>query len=140
MDCVFCRIISGELPAYIIHQDEWTLSFLDINPFTWGHALVLPKDHFASLKELPDGMVSPLMKNISLVAKAVIRAAGVDSFNVLLNDGGVAGQIVPHIHFHVVPRSPGDGLHFKTARRDFREEEMKDIQESIITCLADLNP
>lgn len=140
MDCVFCRIITGDLPAYIIHQDEWSISFLDINPFTWGHALVLPKEHFASLGELPDEMAAPLMKNISLVARAVTSAAGVDSFNVLLNDGGVAGQIVPHVHFHVIPRSPGDGLHFKTGRRDFLEEEMKGIQESIIACLTDLSP
>jgi histidine triad (HIT) family protein len=138
MDCVFCRIITGDLPAYIVHQDEWTVSFLDINPFTWGHALVLPKDHFASLQEIPDDVAAPLMKNISLVAEAVTRAAGVDSFNVLLNDGSVAGQIVPHAHFHVIPRAPGDGLHFKTGRSDLGEEEMKEIQESIIACLADM--
>jgi len=109
MSCPFCRIVAGELPAEVVYEDEHVLAFLDIYPMNPGHTLVVPKSHVERLSDLPDELCGPLFAAARKVAVAAISALGASGANVGLNDGRAAGQAIPHLHIHVVPRFPGDG-------------------------------
>lgn len=108
--CIFCRIVSGQAPASRLYEDEHVLAFLDINPVNPGHALIIPKAHHETLLDLPDALMGPLGTACRRVAAALLRATGAGGFNLMMNNYRVAGQLVPHAHFHVVPRHAGDGL------------------------------
>lgn len=109
MDCVFCKIVHGELAAYKIFEDSETLAFLDIHPMTDGHTLVIPKQHAERFSELPPELVGKLFQTVQKVSAQVVRALSAPGLNVGFNDGSAAGQAVPHLHVHIIPRFPGDG-------------------------------
>ena len=109
-DCIFCKIVAGELPATKIHEDERTLAFMDINPWTRGHALVIPKAHATDLGEIGDedlAAVASVARQIALRARDRLGAEGA---NLLNSFGAAAWQTVFHFHMHVIPRYPGDGM------------------------------
>lgn len=108
--CVFCRIVAGEIPAARLFEDEHVLAFLDIAPLNKGHLLVVPRRHYYSLTEMPGEEAGRLLAAAARLGQAVLRAVQADGFNLLLANGSVAGQVVPHVHLHVVPRFPDDGL------------------------------
>ncbi|MEI6288077.1 MAG: HIT family protein [bacterium] len=108
-DCIFCKIIAGELPSAKVYEDEDVIVFLDIAPVNPGHTLVVPKKHYADFLELPDDLVIKLILTIKKMAPAVMKGLNVTGFNLGLNNGGVAGQIVDHCHFHIMPRLANDG-------------------------------
>jgi histidine triad (HIT) family protein len=107
--CPFCRIREGTLAAHLLYQDEEVLAFLDISPVTQGHTLVVPRRHAASVAECPPGTVAALFLAAVRLAGAIQRALGAPGFNLGLNDGRAAGQEVPHVHVHVIPRYGGEG-------------------------------
>ena len=109
MNCVFCRIVAGVHPAEIVYQDERVIAFLDINPLNPGHTLVIPKAHVERLSDLPAELTGPLLAAAVRVAKAAQEALGAAGVNLIVNDGRAAGQAIPHLHLHVVPRFPRDG-------------------------------
>ncbi|KAL0954755.1 hypothetical protein HGRIS_003706 [Hohenbuehelia grisea] len=105
--CLFCGIVQGKIPCFKVYETEHSHAFLDINPVSEGHALVIPKYHAVTLLDLPDEYLS----DIGPILKKLARAAGADNFNVLQNNGKLAFQHVDHVHFHVVPKTtPTDGL------------------------------
>ena len=108
--CVFCRIVAGEIPAATVYEDEQLLAFLDIAPINKGHVLLIPKQHYVSLTSLPPALCGQLFQAVPRPAAAVMRAAGADGFNLLLSNGSVAGQVVPHTHLHIIPRLANDGI------------------------------
>lgn len=110
MDCIFCKIIAGEIPAKKIYEDENVLSFLDISPVNFGHALVIPKKHYTDLLSADEATLSFLMLAVKKIAPILIRKVGASGFNLNLNNGSVAGQVVDHLHFHIIPRFTNDGL------------------------------
>jgi histidine triad (HIT) family protein len=110
MDCIFCKIVSDELPSYKVYEDEDTLSFLDIGPVNYGHVLVIPKKHFSNLEEIDEQTFCQVMKAVKKVGLAVKKGLGVEGYNIGENNDPIAGQIIPHLHFHIIPRSEGDGL------------------------------
>jgi histidine triad (HIT) family protein len=110
MDCIFCKIIKGELKSYKVYEDEETLAFLDINPVTNGHILIVPKNHYETIEEISEDKLGVLMKAIKKVGAKVKNAIEIEGYNVSLNNGSVAGQIIPHLHFHIIPRRENDGL------------------------------
>ena len=110
MDCVFCRIVAGELPAHKVYEDDDVLAFMDIQPITRGHALLIPKPHHASLLETPAHVLAKITAIMPQVCQAVVRGTGAEGFNILQSNGACAGQVVGHIHFHIVPRKTGDGI------------------------------
>ncbi len=114
-DCVFCAIVRRRAPAYIIYEDEDAMAFLDIYPFTRGHALVVPKQHGARLTDLPFESQVALLRALDRVCRRSERLA--DDYNVALNAGANAGQIVFHVHFHVIPRY-GEANPFHPNRRN----------------------
>jgi histidine triad (HIT) family protein len=106
--CLFCSIVSGSTAAVIVHQDADTLTFLDHRPLFSGHCLVVPKNHFETLKDLPVSDVGTLFLRVQVISKAVQMAVGAEGTFVAMNNR--VSQSVPHLHVHVVPRKKGDGL------------------------------
>ncbi len=108
--CIFCKIVAGELPSYKIYEDEKTLAFLNIYPSSIGHTIVIPKTHYANLEEIPETDLTALIlttKKVGSILKNKLVAPG---YNIASNNDPVAGQQIPHIHFHLIPRHSGDGL------------------------------
>ncbi|MCI4372081.1 MAG: HIT domain-containing protein [Thermoplasmata archaeon] len=100
--CVFCEIIAHSSPAYVVFEDESTMAFLDLFPFTRGHLLVVPKHHGERLTDLPPESQAALIRTLDIMCRRAERLA--PDYNVALNAGAAAGQIIFHVHFHVIPR------------------------------------
>jgi histidine triad (HIT) family protein len=109
-DCIFCKIVAGELPSIKVYENDCVLAFMDINPTASGHTLVIPKDHSEDLLSTDADMLLRVSAVLPRIARAVVTATEASGFNVLQSNGGCAGQIVPHVHFHIVPRREGDGI------------------------------
>lgn len=109
-DCIFCKIVRGEVPAYKIYEDEEILAFLDINPVHEGHTLVIPKDHFENIYTLPQETLARLTLATQKVAIAVKNGVEASGINIVMNNEHDAGQLVFHAHLHVIPRAQNDGL------------------------------
>jgi histidine triad (HIT) family protein len=109
-DCVFCRIIRGEIPCFKLHEDDDTLAFMDINPVQPGHALVVPKFHSKDLIATPPEWVGKSFAAARRIAEAVEKTLNPAGINILQANGPGAAQSVMHLHVHVIPRAMGDGL------------------------------
>ncbi len=109
-DCLFCRMVAGQIPVVKIFEDEVVLAFLDIGPISDGHTLVIPKQHFGKLHECPAEMLSAIALRLGKIAGAVAAAMNTEGYNVLCNNGSAAGQVIEHLHFHIIGRNNGDGL------------------------------
>jgi len=110
MDCIFCKIISGEIPSVKIYEDDRTLAFMDINPLNDGHLLIIPKAHAATIHEITEADFLAVMSATHKLAAAVQKTLAPDGINILQLNGEAANQVVPHLHVHIVPRWSGDGL------------------------------
>jgi len=130
-ECIFCKIVDGQIPAAKLIETEKVISFLDINPVNPGHALVAPKRHVSSLLDLRQDELHVLMFVAKRVAAAVIRATGSPAFNILQNDGEAAGQIIDHVHFHVIPRDPEDGFRLGWRHLKYAEGQIEQLQQAI---------
>ena len=135
-DCVFCRIIAGEVPAQIVLDDEEFVAFLDARPVFKGHVLVVPRRHYVTLADLPVPAVGPLFERVRLLSAAIPAALGAQGTFVALNN--VVSQSVPHLHVHVVPRTKGDGLRgfFWPRGRYASEEEASQYARRIADAAA----
>jgi histidine triad (HIT) family protein len=123
-DCLFCGIVAGEIPAQIVDSDEHTLSFMDINPATRGHALVVSRAHWADLMEISDEDLARTMLAARRLALKIDRALEPDGFNVLNSCGAAAWQTVFHFHLHVVPRYEDDPLELPWIPREGDPDEI----------------
>jgi len=110
MDCIFCNIIKGHVPSHKVYEDDNSFAFLDIAPVSKGHVLVIPKKHYVNLEDIPEEELALLIKAVKNTGKILKEKINVKGYNVQENNDPVAGQIVPHIHFHIIPRSDDDGL------------------------------
>ncbi len=104
-DCVFCAIAAGEIPSFKVYEDDLVLAYLDINPVSEGHTLVIPKAHTANLVETPAETLKELIVRVQKIAAHIQATLPCDGFNILQNNGAAAGQTVNHVHFHIVPRT-----------------------------------
>ena len=120
-DCVFCAIAAGEIPCFKVYEDELVLAYLDINPFSRGHVLVIPKRHSQGLLDTDDETLAAVAVRVKRVAAHVKETLGCDGFHVLQNNGEAAGQTVRHVHFHIVPRWAGDPIAFENRAGDMEE-------------------
>lgn len=130
MDCVFCKIIQGELPCHKIYEDKRVISFLDINPINKGHVLILPKDHYLNLMDTPPDLLKDLIVAVQKLAPAISEGVGAKDFNLGVNNGPASGQIVAHLHFHLIPRFLTDNL-YPWPGKTLADDEMKRIAENI---------
>ncbi|MGQ9779831.1 MAG: HIT family protein [Bacillota bacterium] len=134
--CLFCRIVAGREPAYPVYEDESHLAFLDRRPLFPGHSLLIPKEHYQTLTDLPEEAVGPLFRLARLLARAVEEAMAAEGTFVAINNR--VSQSVPHLHVHVVPRRRGDGLRgFFWPRQSYRDEgQLISVQEAIRAAVA----
>lgn len=130
-DCLFCKIIRGEIPSAKVYEDEYVYAFLDIAPSFPGHCLVVPKNHCRNILEIAPGEMEHIAKAVQKIAPAVLKAAGADGFNVIQNNGESAGQTVFHTHFHIIPRKAGDGLGLWTPGAYASMDEMAETAQKI---------
>jgi len=112
-DCIFCKIVAGQIPCTKVYEDEACLAFMDISPISPGHTLLIPKKHYEAVSEMSPEEVAALFRLVASLAAAVKAAVKADGLNVLQNNGASAGQAVAHLHIHLIPRWPGDGLGFR---------------------------
>lgn len=124
-DCIFCKIIAGEIPSLKIYEDDDLVSFMDINPSEKGHVLVVPKYHVPFITDLPADVLLKLMQGVQKVASLLKQRLPCDGFNVLQNNGACAGQTVPHVHVHIIPRYKGNTLKWKPGKYDSKEEMLE---------------
>ncbi|MEM4248507.1 MAG: HIT family protein [Candidatus Nanoarchaeia archaeon] len=130
-DCIFCKIINNEMPAQKIYENDKVLAFLDIHPCNYGHTLVVPKNHYKDLLDTPKEIVAELMSAVQKIAPAVVKGSNAQGFNLGLNNGSAAGQIIFHAHFHIIPRFAGDGL-IQWGHKEYAEGGMEKIKNEII--------
>ena len=130
-DCLFCRIVSGEIPATKVHEDERAIAFMDINPVTRGHLLVIPRTHSRDLLDIAPQDLAATMQTAQVVAAKAARALDADGVNVVHNCGAAAGQTVFHFHVHVVPRTVKDGFHVPLGGPPGDREEIAATAEAI---------
>jgi len=102
--CVFCRIVKGKIPAQIVYQDDKTLAFLDNQPKTAGHTLIIPKKHFTNIFTIPKKDLAPLINTTQIVAKLINKNLSPEGLNICQNNGALAGQTINHFHLHLIPR------------------------------------
>jgi len=122
--CVFCRIVAGEIPAARVFEDDACLAFLDIGPLQPGHTLLIPKKHYERLTDLPADEMARLGQVLPRLARAVMAATGAAGLNLYQTNGAAAGQVVPHVHFHLIPRRQDDGLGFRWQAGKYGSGEM----------------
>ena len=131
-DCIFCKIIAGEIPSHTLYEDEQFKVILDVGPATKGHALILPKKHYADLYELPEEMAADTIKLAKKMMSRMTDKLHCDGFNIVQNNGEVAGQTVFHFHMHLIPRYKNDGEILKYISGEPDKEEMEEIRKLIV--------
>ena len=108
-NCIFCQIVKGDIPAKKIYEDDYYLAFLSLGPASPGHTIVIPKKHTATFIELEPQESADLIKVVQRLAKEIKERLKADAFNLGLNNGEIAGQVIPHVHWHIIPRWNDDG-------------------------------
>ncbi len=130
-DCVFCKMVAGEIPAVKVYEDQAVLAFLDIGPVSDGHTLVIPKVHCGKVHEVDPEILANVWSRLGRIAGAVAAAMNADGYNVLCNNGRAAGQVVDHLHFHVIPRRMDDGVLARWPAYRYQEGRISEIAEKI---------
>ena len=136
-DCIFCKIVAGQLTACKVHEDADTLAFMDIGPIVPGHTLVIPKLHVDPLIAAPSAILQKLILVVQNIARAQLSAFKADGVNVMQANGRAAGQVVPHLHFHVIPRFATDGHQWNWKPHPYtKPEEMTALAGQLKAALA----
>ena len=128
-ECVFCKILKGEVPATKVNEDDKTFAILDLVPVSKGQTLVIPKKHFETMDEMDEETANAVIKTTQKIAKAILRFN--EGYNVNQNNKHAGGQIVPHVHYHVIPRNEGDGMNHCWKKLDMSNNEITELQNKI---------
>lgn len=129
-DCIFCKIIKGEMSCNKIYEDDKVLAFLDRAPVNKGHTLVVPKEHYEDIQTIPENLLCGVISAVKKIAPVVIKVMGADSFNLSVNNGREAGQVISHLHFHIMPRFKNDGLE-PWPSKIYQDKEAEEITNKI---------
>lgn len=137
-NCIFCKIVRGEMPASVVFEDEQSIAFMDVFPVAEGHCLLIPKKHYENMFDVDPDLVAHLAKNLADLTKRVHKATGAEGVLNIVANGEGAGQDVPHLHFHAIPRSRSSPFGFKfppdyrstMASRDLLDQMAAKIRES----------
>ena len=135
-NCIFCKIVAGQIPALRVFEDDSTLAFLDIGPLAEGHLLVVPKHHYARIEDVPPDGMAALAVHFPRLVRAVTKAVSAEGCNLLLNNERVAGQEVPHVHWHVIPRTAADGLGFRWKSSKYAAGRGETVQQLVKDALS----
>ena len=131
-NCIFCKIANGEIPSRTLYEDEKFRVIMDLGPATRGHSLILPKEHYANLYEIPEDLAADAAKLAKKLAIRMTEKLGADGFNIIQNNNEAAGQTVPHYHVHLIPRYQNDGQHILWNPGEMPAEEMDEILSTIL--------
>lgn len=131
-NCIFCKIANGEIPSKTLYEDEEFRVILDLGPATKGHALILPKNHYANLFELPEEKAGEVMRLAKRMVMKMKEKLGCEGFNLVQNNGDLAGQTVFHFHMHLIPRYRADGQTIGWKPQEVSEEELEEVKNQII--------
>ena len=134
-DCIFCRIVSGQVPSVKIDESPHHLAFLDIGPLAPGHALLIPKQHFDDIRDISPDVLGRLTAELPRLSRAIIQATGATGLNVLQNTGASSGQAVFHFHIHLIPRIEGDKLGYRWNAGKYEPDQASEVQTRIIESL-----
>ena len=130
-DCIFCKIVRGEIPSVKVYESDSVLCFLDVAPAVRGHILVIPKMHVENILDVPEDMAASMHKAIRRVGRGIIQGLRADGFNVGMNNFQAAGQVVMHAHWHLIPRFQGDGLQLWPQHQYDSDEQMQNYAQKI---------
>ena len=131
-NCIFCKIVAGEIPCFKLHEDEHTLAFMDINPANEGHALAISKGHWENVFEIPADAIAATAQSAQAVARAVQTALAPDGINLVQANGPGALQSVQHFHIHILPRRTGDDLKLNWGHKAGDMDAIKAIYEKVV--------
>lgn len=131
-NCIFCKIANGEIPSRTLYEDDKFRVILDLGPASKGHALILPKEHYANLYELPDETAGEVMKLARKMAVQMTERLGCEGFNLVQNNGELAGQTVFHFHMHLIPRYQEDGQKIGWKPQEVSQEELEETRKQIV--------
>ena len=131
-NCIFCKIAAGEIPSKTLYEDEKFRVILDLGPATRGHALVIPKEHYADLYEIPEETAGEAMKVAKKMAAVMTEKLKADGFNIVQNNGEVSGQSVFHFHIHLIPRYEGVGHILSWNPGSPSQEELEEVKQQIL--------
>lgn len=134
-DCLFCNIVAGEIPSTKVYDNDHIVAFLDINPVNPGHTLIVTKKHFADMRDTPDEVLAHVAVATKKIAQAVCEGLGYPAYNIEVNTGKEAGQIIMHTHWHVVPRLSTDGLRHWPGKK-YADGQAQAVAEKIIKALS----
>lgn len=133
MNCIFCKIINGEIPCYKVYEDEKVLAFLDISQASKGHTLIVPKTHFANMLECDEETVAYMYKIANKLGNQIVNSLGAKGMNILTNINEVAGQTVKHFHIHLLPRyNDEDGVKIDFISSNPSKEDLESVLNLII--------
>lgn len=130
-NCVFCKILDGVIPSVKLYEDEEFVIILDIGPAAFGHALIIPKDHYANLYEMPEELLGKVMSLAKVWGEKLVKVLKADGLNLVQNNGLAAGQTVFHYHLHLIPRYEGDGVGELWTPGSLSEEQKKELVEKL---------
>jgi histidine triad (HIT) family protein len=130
-DCIFCKILDGEIPAVKVLETVDCLAFMDIGPLAEGHVLLIPAQHAETIDQVPPQTAGAMLANLPALVSAVKAATGCAGVNVLQNNHKAAHQEVPHVHFHIIPRNPGDAFHFNWPAGKYPDGRAEQLAEAI---------
>jgi histidine triad (HIT) family protein len=131
MDCIFCKIVAGQIPCTKIYEDQKVLAFLDTAPVSFGHTLVVPKEHCDKSHNCNTEVFTALTAVLPKIASAVVKAVNADGYNILCNNGKAAGQLVAHLHFHIIPRMIDDGIFSHWPAKEYPAGKADEIAQKI---------
>lgn len=135
-ECIFCKIVAGGLPSEKVAEgDDW-VAILDIQPVSPGHTLVVARKHVESLPDATEDLLARLMAAVRRLAPAVMRATNSPGFNLHQNNDRCAGQLIPHLHFHIIPRRPDDGIRFGWRQKPYPEGEIAKVGDAVRKALT----
>ena len=129
-DCLFCKIVAGEIPSYKVYEDENFLAFLDINPVNKGHVLIIPKQHSKNILELEDTLAGKIMIVVKKLGNHIKEKLNADGINIISNIDRPAGQIIFHTHIHIIPRFKNDNFPQWTGT-EYKENEAEETQKTL---------
>ncbi len=135
-DCLFCKIIAGEIPSYCVYETDKVFAFLDLYPASKGHTLIAPKRHQTDIRDASQEDLAAIMKVSKKLANVYQESLGAVGFNLKANSGSQAHQEVMHLHFHLIPRYENDGLNLVAPRYEAQEEELKEVKKTITSHIS----
>ncbi len=136
-DCIFCKIVKGEIPCSKVFENDDVLAFLDIAPLAEGHTLVIPKKHFETMDQVTPDISAKIAEVFPLISKAICKATGKAAFNIFQNNGRPAGQLVDHVHYHIVPRTEDDAIIRLGKQLPYPDGKMQQVADNIVKALQE---